>query len=305
MKVIAYPTTTQPCVLRPANPKRAWMDAASNKFPYRCLPLSMANAWGWEILSSAKFVAEWNGDMRPGGVKVTCVDGFGAPTAHFGEGTLTWHTGYMFKTPFPYGLYVTGMPNYPKPNVIPLSGIVETHWLPFTFTMNWQFTQPGTFSMEIGEPYCQIFPVDMNVFDGVEAEIRTLHEPEAKEFHDNYWQWNASRCEFLYGQRTGVNGPDKWQKNYIRGTYVANTSSSQCPVHKPDTNDANDTNDAMVSHRTKPNAPIFVDKQIEQFTQPEWYKEVYAKYMKSETDKTAPKNLSDSSNTKDSHDHST
>jgi len=265
MKLIAYTTTTNPCPLRPANPKRNWMDVAGNKNPYRCLPLSMANAWGWEILSPAKFIAEWDGGMHPKSVKVTLLDGHSAPDGYFGEGTLTWHAGYIFKTEFPYGMYVTGAPNYPKPNAIPLSGVVETHWLPFTFTMNWRFTQPGSFSMEIGEPFCQIFPIDMNTFDDMEAEIRTLHEPEAKQLHDDYWDWNASRYEFLHGQRTGKNGPETWQRNYFQGTYPS--GEKKCPVHT--------TTDGvpLVSHRTKPNVPNFIDKQIEIFKQPDGFSE--------------------------------
>lgn len=265
MKLIAYPTTSTPTTIRPANPKRDWMDVAANKNPYRCLPLSMANAWGWEILSSAKFIAEWDGGMSPKSVKVTKLDGHGAPDGYFGEGTLTWHPGYMFKTEFPYGLYVTGAPNNPKPNAIPLSGVVETHWLPFTFTMNWRFTQPGSFSMEIGEPFCQIFPVDMNIFEGIEAEIRSLHEPEAKDFHDSYWEWNLSRHEFLHGQKSGRYGPEDWQRNYFQGNYPP--GEQKCPVHK--TSDGT----PITSHRTKPNTPIFEDKQIGTFKQPEGFSE--------------------------------
>jgi hypothetical protein len=265
MKIIAYTTTATPCEIRKANPKRQWMDVAVNKNPYRCLPLSMANGWGWELLSPAKFVAEWDGGASPQSVKVTLLEGHTPPDGYFGEGTLTWHTGYMFKTEFPYGMYVTGAPNYPKHNAIPLSGVVETHWLPFTFTMNWRFTQPGTFSMEIGEPFCQIFPVDMNIFENVEAEIRTLHEPEAKELYDEYWNWNFSRYEFLYGQRSGKYGPEAWQKNYLQGAYPL--GERKCPVHRA----TDDT--TITSHRTKPNVPDFVDNQIEKFKYPVGFSE--------------------------------
>jgi Family of unknown function (DUF6065) len=30
--------------------ERAWMDATDQRFAYRCLPLNIANAHGWEIL---------------------------------------------------------------------------------------------------------------------------------------------------------------------------------------------------------------------------------------------------------------
>lgn len=284
MKIIAYPTTQFPCTIRPANSKRDWMDVSVNKNPYRCLPLSMANSWGWEILSTAKFTATWDGGMTPNSVKVTLLKGHGAPEGYFGEGTLTWHPGYMFKTEFPYGLYVTGAPNYPKPNVIPLSGVVETHWLPFTFTANWRFTQPGTFTMDIGEPFCQIFPIDMNVFENMEAEIRTLHEPEAKELHDEYWKWNLSRHEFLHGQKIGKNGPSSWQKNYFQGTYPP--EERRCPVHKTE------QGESITPHRTKPNTPEFIDNQVDKFKPPADFNEKVREIKNSIPDvKTQPTEL--------------
>lgn len=277
MKIIAYPTTRTPAILRPANPKREWMDVAINKNPYRCLPLSMANSWGWEILSPAKFTAEWNGGYSPNDVKIERIEGHGFPDPYFGEGTLTWHPGYVFKTEFPYGLYVTGAPNNPKPNAIPLSGIVETHWLPFTFTMNWRFSQPGKFTMEIGEPFCQIFPIDMNMFNNVEAEIRSLHDPEIKDFHDDYWNWHYSRAEFLLKQKTSQVGPEAWQKNYFQGNYPSD-GKRKCPVHM------NDDGEKIISHRTKPDTPEFVDKQISPYREPEGYHET----MKVMTEKYSP-----------------
>lgn len=265
MKLTAYAITSRPCTIRPANPKRPWMDVAMNKAPYRCLPLSMANGWGWEILSNAKFVAEWNGGQKPSDVKVTTLDGYGAPDGYFGEGTLTWHSGYMFRTPYPYGIYVTGVPNNPKPNAIPLSGIVETNWLPFSFTMNWRFTQPGEFTMEIGEPFCQIFPIDMTTFDNIEPEIRSLHEPEAKELSDLYWDWTYSRQEYSAQQRAGKLAANIWQKNYMRGTYpagVVNEKPAECPFH------INESGEKESHHRTKSNAPEFTDNRIGPFVEP-------------------------------------
>ena len=42
---------------------------------------------------------------------------------------------------------------------MPLEGIIETDWLPMTFTMNWMFTSPGTVTFKAGEPFCFIMQV--------------------------------------------------------------------------------------------------------------------------------------------------
>jgi hypothetical protein len=263
MRLTAYTVSAKQDIIQPASAKRTWMDTAAAKNPYRCLPLSMANSWGWEILSSAKFTATWDGKMGADAVKIQVHEGTNAPTSHFGEGTLTWHTGYLFNTDYPVGLYVMGPTNSPKPNVIPLSGIVETHWLSYSFTMNWRFTQPGSFTVDIGEPYCQIFPVYMNMFDDVQPEIRTLSENE--QLYDLYWDWNISRQNYSRERKipgSAVSSPSTWQKHYFQGKYPAgkiHPTGSKCPFHKTDS-------DVEVSnHITKPPINNFIDLQTEPF----------------------------------------
>ena len=46
----------------PARAARAWMDATDQRYAYRCLPLSIANASGWEVLCPVGFEASWRGD---------------------------------------------------------------------------------------------------------------------------------------------------------------------------------------------------------------------------------------------------
>ena len=264
MKVIAYPTQNNPPQLVTSPSKRTWMDNAANKNPYRCLPLSMANSWGWQLLSKGRFIAEWNGGPLASDVKITPIEGTDFPVAHFGEGTLTWHLGYVFNTEYPYGMYMTGAPNNPKPNVMPLSGIVETHWLPYTATMNWRFTQIGAFEMHIGEPFCQLFPVDMSMFSNVMPEIRSMHEPEAKEFHDLYWDWNLSRGKFMVEQSNNMYGPEVWQKHYFKGVHPPD-GARKCPFHTKE----DGTTESV--HITKPGVPEFEDKTLGQFKTPDYY----------------------------------
>lgn len=264
MKIIAYPTQSDPPKLVQASPKREWMDVATNKNPYRCLPLSMANGWGWQLLSQGHFIAEWNGGKFGKDITITRISGTGIPSSHFGEGTLTWHLGYVFKTEYPYGIYMTGAPNNPKPNAIALSGLVETHWLPYTATMNWRFTHPGRFEMRIGEPFCQLFPVDMTMFQNVMPEIRSMSEPEAKEFHDLYWEWNLSRSNFMMEHRNGLHTASDWQKNYFQGTHPPD-GTRKCPVHI--TTDGKEES----NHLTKPGVPPFKENITVPFITPDFY----------------------------------
>ena len=50
----------------PAGRSAAGWTHFADRHPYRCLPLTMANTTGWEILCPVGFTAEWNGGMHAG-----------------------------------------------------------------------------------------------------------------------------------------------------------------------------------------------------------------------------------------------
>src|ERR1043165_7409934 len=81
-------------LIRPAPARRDWMDATPESFAYRCLPLNIANAHGWELLSPVGFEAEWNGGGGTDDVTLRLdhpkPDGL-PPCSIFGNGVLTFH----------------------------------------------------------------------------------------------------------------------------------------------------------------------------------------------------------------------
>src|SRR4249919_2705109 len=80
--------------IRAASPRRQWMDDTQDSFAYRCLPLNIANAHGWELLSPCGFEAEWNGGPQVEDVTIRLDSGTvegQPPVAIFGQGVLTFH----------------------------------------------------------------------------------------------------------------------------------------------------------------------------------------------------------------------
>ena len=221
MRLVCYSTSGTPPAIVPAPVERTWMDRTDNGFAYRCLPLNIANAHGWLILNPAAFVAEWNGRPDLAGVAVRPVAGGPQPIAasHFGAGVLTFSIGGLFRTEPGYDLVVTGPFNQPKDAVQPLTGIVETDWAPFTFTMNWKFTRRNALvAFEKDEPFCMIFPIKRGLIEAVEPELRTI-ESEL-EVNTAYQAWAESRRAFNEGLRMPGSGAqaEKWQKDYFRGS---------------------------------------------------------------------------------------
>jgi len=217
--LIAYPLTPDAAPLRSAPLERAWMDKSIHKFAYRCLPLNIANRHGWEILSPSSITCAWNGSPKLDAIMIRTDEGpeYLAPKSHFGEGVLTFHPSYLFRTPPGWHLLVTGPLNRPKRGISPLTGIVETDKAHETFTVNWIMTEPlYPVRFAIGEPIAHIFPIPANLFDGIIPRIETI--PDAVKAKMDAWR--DSRDKFnadlkIPGSEAVAAG---WQKEYFRAS---------------------------------------------------------------------------------------
>jgi Family of unknown function (DUF6065) len=207
--------------IRPALPSRDWMDASPYKFAHRCLPLTIANCHGWEILNPCNFRARWMGGLSSDSVEVDVYDHHNSPSravSLFGQGTITFHIQGLFRTPPGWNLWVGGSPNYFKDGIQALTGIVETDWAPFTFTMNWKLTRPDYWvEWKRGEPMCFIFPIARHALQQVLPTIEPMAKDE--ELNTQHTLWDQSRRDFH--KHVALNPPqtigEQWQKHYMRG----------------------------------------------------------------------------------------
>ena len=218
---LAYSIGSETPRLVRASSQRVWMDESKDRFAYRCLPLVIANQLGWDILNPVPFRARWLGGAAANEVQVeTLGDSKQEPWAsgHFGQGVLTFDVGYLFRTPPGLRLLVTGPLNEPKPNLYPLSGVVETDWSHATFTMNYQLTRPGEWvEFAKDEPFCRILPLSLAVVEELQGRLRVLADDP--ELQARYRAWAQSRDAF----HRHLNNPfseDRrrgWQKDYFQG----------------------------------------------------------------------------------------
>ncbi|MGE0827875.1 MAG: DUF6065 family protein [Hyphomonadaceae bacterium] len=238
MKLTCYKTDENPAEMVPGRPERGWMDQFASRHPYRCLPLVVANTTGWELISPVSFTASWNGgplaaDLRVDADGDTHQDYLNRwAVSHFAGGVLTFHTGYLFRTDPGWDLWVGGPPNWIKDGIQPLTGVVETDWLPFPFTMNWRFTRPGMISFKKGEPFCFIAPMPHAAIDEVQPIVKRLaDEPE---LYREYQQWGESRTKFLTGLEK--NDPEivkkGWQRDYFKGQTPAGAAAPETHINR-------------------------------------------------------------------------
>ena len=221
MKLECFALTDEPPRLIPARATREWMDAFPSRHAYRCLPLAIANAHGWEILSPAAFSIQWNGGEEAKDITFVVKDDFPwlehFAMSNFTHGIVTFHTGYLFRTPPGWNLYASGPVNEPKDGIAPLTGVIETDWLPYPFTMNWQLTRPGEVTFQKDEPFCFVFPVPQNLVTDVTPEIHELSEDPV--LKDQYEAWRTRRQDFMAKFKAGDEETlrQAWQRFYFRG----------------------------------------------------------------------------------------
>ena len=231
MKLTCYALHDFAPKLVPARPQRQWMDDFPDRHAYRCLPLSIANAHGWDVLCPVPVEIEWNGGPAVGDITVRALRPLpgGRPVEHFcrsnfSRGIVTLHVDYIFRTEPGWDLLATGPFNAPKENACPLTGIMEADWLPYPFTMNWQILQPGRVGFEEGEPICSIFPIPKQALLDCEPEILRLSDD--LELSRQHQSFRVSRDEFM--KRFHAGDPETirqaWQRHYFLGRHPDGTT---------------------------------------------------------------------------------
>ena len=222
MKLFLYPLSNEEPPVRPADPRRQWMDETPESFAYRCLPLALANQHGWEVTTPVAFEASWNGGPAPQDVTIRFDTPpqarlTGGPLANFGSGVLTFELHFLLRTPPGWNTYVTGPMNGIKDGIAPLSGVIETDWSPYSFTMNWRFTRPGSVRFEAGEAIAHFFPLRRDLFERFDPVIENVHsDPKT---YEQFNMWRESRGDFMkrLAALEDAAVEEKWQKTYYRG----------------------------------------------------------------------------------------
>lgn len=228
-RLTAYVIDGHEMKIRPAPLERDWMNRTDQRFAYRCLPLNIANTHGWEVLNPTGFSAVWDGGERLDAVHVDPDPGTQPPAiGHFGSGTLTFHIPCLFQTEPGFDLFVTGPLNRPKDGIAPLTGVIETDWSPYTFTMNWQFTRSAQrVRFEADEPICHLFPVERGELEKVTPEVRNLSENPVLEAEFKVWSQGRDAFNADLADPTSEAARARWQKSYFQGVCPSGQSGAR------------------------------------------------------------------------------
>ncbi len=145
--------------------KRSWF---TNHF-YRCLPLSIANQYGFVLTLPFDIELTWDGTEPVEGVtiKIENNTSWFSVTSLFGSGIVTIVTPFFLKTPPGVNLMTINPPNYILPNITVMNGVIETDNIRGPFTFNIKLQIPGiTTTLKKGMPISGIIPIPRYFADG-------------------------------------------------------------------------------------------------------------------------------------------
>ena len=195
---------------------RDWMDDTYNKHAYQCLPMTVANVYGWEIVMEEDLVVQWDGRNTPPVILSGETTSSGRVQAISSIiGMISINMGWVINTEDGYNTWVTGSPNYFVDGATPLTATLPSYWWPDESQMNWKITkigEPVTFAA--GTPFCFFNIYDNSILENTEVVTSNLWddkelmesrvrygELKTKNRYENPWTWTK-------GIRTGIDADD-------------------------------------------------------------------------------------------------
>jgi hypothetical protein len=192
--------------------KRDWMDATYNKHAYQCLPMTVANVYGWEVVLEEDLIVQWDGGNTPPTILSGETTSSGRVQAISSIiGMISINIGWVINTEEGYNTWMTGSPNYFIDGATPLTATIPSYWWPDESQMNWKITKIGEpVVFGAGTPFCFFNIYDNSVLESVEIVTSSLWDDQElvksrmkygelkeKNRYENPWTWTK-------GIRTGL-----------------------------------------------------------------------------------------------------
>jgi hypothetical protein len=189
----------------PNKVKRKWMDKTYGN-AYKCVPINMVNSYGWTVLSPGEFTATWDGGESKNSltVEIEKDSPFQFAGSEFGHGILSVVPDFIVRTSKNVSLYVRGIPNQIAIGLQPFDGLVESDWLPFTFTFNYKFVKPGRLTIKKDQPLFTFFPIERGYIESFETRETIIYKD--KEFYEDYLKYSDLRSYQHSGKETKDSG---------------------------------------------------------------------------------------------------
>lgn len=199
-KILAYKIPGYPMILEQTRVQRDWMDKTENGHAYKCFPVSLSNTLGFSIYSTDDFEFIWDGvsDSTPDHVKILKGEKF-SDTGR-GNGTISFYSGYFFKTDNDVSLVSIVPPNSFIDGATPFTSTISASFYNSPFPIAWKITRPNyKITIPAGTPLATLLPISLKNLSTFEIEVYK------KEFSQEEIDYDKKRQE-VWAEITKVGG---------------------------------------------------------------------------------------------------
>lgn len=191
---------------------------------YRCLPLTIANQYGFIIKSEFDIGFVWDGGNSQDSIKFFLNETedevskkYPRIESHFGHGVITINPPFTLRTPPGVNLMTINPPNSIIPNITVMSGVVETDNLRRNFTINLKIQIPGIeVYIPAGTPLAAVIPIPRYYADSFEIKYaedifdeKTINE-----------EFQATTDSYTHREDVEPELPNKVGRHYMLGEDV-------------------------------------------------------------------------------------
>ena len=205
------------------NLKRDWF----NDHAYYCLPLTIANQYGFGIKSTATFDIIWNGGESIHDTELRMIEESENYSqqfdTHFGSGIITVQNRFSLHTPKGVNLMTMNPTNMFIDGLINMNGIIETDNIKRDFTFNIKVTRPNhTIRINKGDIISAFLPIQRYFADPY--VVKSAREVTSNEFVEYI---RESSTEFSKQRQ----GPDRLKPHESGRRYFMGIDAFGCPFH--------------------------------------------------------------------------
>lgn len=163
--------------------KRPWMDETYDAHAYHCFPVTLANGLGWSISFPEEIRFIWDGisDSTPDHVKIISGDKY----IHTGRanGTISFNTGLMFRTPEDVSLVTMPVPNYFHSGFQPFTTLISTSFFKGELPAAARILKANEeIVIEANTPVLSVLPISLGALQNSEITFHPLSDLKSSDF---------------------------------------------------------------------------------------------------------------------------
>lgn len=184
----AYKIRHNPAIISNLPVKRDWMDETWEAHAYKCFPVTITNSLGWGLSFPEDITFIWDGisDSSDSHVKILS----GQEYAYTGRAnaTVSFNTGWNFKTSENVSLLQMPVPNQFIDGVNPFTTIISTSFFRGEFPCAWRITVPNKkITIKANTPIISIVPISLGEINNSEINLKNASMAPENYFLDkNY-----------------------------------------------------------------------------------------------------------------------